>query len=203
MAGMLKSWFRSLRMKKYSSTLPTGLIPLRSIRSAVVMLDGTEPDCLRYSAMMETFFSRCGISVSFIYLDLRKIGRKTMVHACGREVLNRCDVDWLGVPKGMSKNISGRKRKACLFSAETGLFVDLISPSCFTSRFISSAVRAEFKIGTDAYSGNPYDLIITDRADDAGDCSENLPGNDKVASGNACDTPVKIIAICNFLKQII
>lgn len=182
---MLKSWIRNLRMKKYASKRPTGFLPLREIRTALVVLDGTEPECFRYSCMIEAFLQGYGVDVSFIFLDLRKTGRDTVVYACGREVINRKDINWLGIPKGIS---SGRG-KASLFSGETDLFINLAGSDDFTSRFISSAASAGFKVGISAYPGNPFDLVITD----------SDGGEDAVHH----DTPAKITAMCNLLDSII
>lgn len=197
---MLKSWFRNLRMKKYSSKRPTGLLPLRDIHTALALLDGTEPDCLRYSDRIEAFMQKYGIAVSFIFLDFRKIGKNTVVYACGREVMNRADIDWLGIPKGIAK----WRKKSVLLKPETDLFISFIGSDDFTSRFISSAVRAGFKIGVSTYQGNPFDLVITDEGDD---CPSGLPEDDSMKKSDACgnvpDTPAKIEAICNFLKRII
>ena len=173
---MLKSWFRNLRMKKYSSTLTTGLLPLRNIRSALILLDGTD-----------TFMLAHGIAVSFIYTDLRKIGKDTTVYACGHEVINRCDVDWTGMPD--------RKEKGRLFSSDVDLFADLTGSDDFTCRFISAAARAGFKIGTIAYPDNPFDLVIADQANAAG--SQDRPEEGTPA------TMSKIEAMFDFLNRIV
>lgn len=184
---MLKSWFRNLRMKKYSSTLPTGLLPLRKIRSALILLDGTDPGCLKFSERIETFMRAHGIAVSFIYTDLRKIGKDTTVYACGHEVINRCDVDWTGMPD--------RKGKGRLFSSDVDLFADLTGSDDFTCRFISAVARAGFKIGTVAYPGNPFDLVIADQANAAGPPARPEEGTPATMS--------KIEAMFDFLNRIV
>lgn len=192
---------RRAQLKKHASTLPTGLVPLRKINSALVIADGTVPDCVECVEKMSAFLKGCGIAVSAIYVDLRRIRKDTPVYVSGDNVLTRSRVNWYGKPK--------TKRTGHLFPAETGLLVNIRDSGDFTGDFISKTVRAVFKIGICDYPGNPFDLTVSGKtgADEAdGGFSGDSGAGEGPASGNPApvyDVPEKIDAICNFLKQIV
>ena len=43
MALFITAWFRRARLRKYSSRLATAFVPLHDIRTAIVILDGSDP----------------------------------------------------------------------------------------------------------------------------------------------------------------
>ena len=189
MAFFLTTWLRKHRLKKYASSRPTGFMPLGKIRTVLVIADGTEPECLKDTARLEAFFSGFGIVSSFIYTDLRKIGRDTIVYACGDNVITRRDTDWTGMPD--------LRRKGHLFSGDYDLLISLKDSAGFTEKFLAVTANAGFKIGTCAFHGHPFDLVIADRQEPDGQCI----GPDGIEK--TCSTSERIDAICNFLIKIV
>lgn len=191
MTFFLKIWLRNARLKKFSDKGPTGLLPLRNIRTAIVLVDGTEPGCRGYADRIGAFLKGNRIEVSFIYIDLRKISKGVEAFVEGENVISRKDVTWFGMPR--------MKRKGVLFLKEADLLVNLRDSDDFTGDFISKTVKARFRIGACAYKGNPFDLVISGRPSDTGEEPE----------GNVSDraeekqTLERIDAICNFLNQIV
>lgn len=190
MAFFLKTLFRKSRLKKYSSRTPTGFMPLRSIRSALVILDGAEPDCLRNGDRIGKYLGSHGISVSLVFVDLRKIRKTDTVYVSGDNVISRRNVNWFGMPK--------IKSKGNLFLVTADLMINLRATDDFTGDFMSRAVAAGFKIGTLAYPGNPFDLTVTGKEP----APETVPDGTTPPETRG-NTDEKIDAIYNFLKQIV
>lgn len=208
MAFFITTWFRRARLRKYSSHLPTGFLPLHAIHTALVVLDGSDPDCKACRDRMEKFMQRNGIAMSSVFVDLRKPDKNSVVYAAGENLVLRKDIGCFGIPG---------KKSMPLFSVETDLLVNLLSGSGFTGDFISRTVRARFKIGTCDYAGNPFDLVVTGKSSsdtaaagnmyrDNASADNGFRNNDGLPDERpayAHDTSEKIDAICNFLKQIV
>lgn len=189
MAFFLKTLFRKSRLGKYSYEKETGFVPMKEIRSVLIILDGTDPDCPGYEAKAAGFFRSRGVEVSSVFIDLRKYRKDTPVYVSGGNVVLRRHVNWFGMPK--------LKKKGDLFLKETDLLVNLRDSDDFTGDFISKSAKAGFKIGTCAYQGNPFDLIITGKEETAdlpeSDC-ENIAGK---------HIRERIDIMCKFLNQIV
>lgn len=190
MAFFLTELLRRVELKKHSSAVATGFIPLKDIRTALVILDGTDPRCLASRDAMEAFLRGYKIDPSFIFIDLRKRKKGVTVYASGDGLISRRYVNFFGMPR--------MKKKGHLFSSDFDLLINLRDSDDYTGNFISAAARARFKIGTRAYPGNPFDLTVT-----AGDY--DMPGEDAPDDGLVHENHIdeKIEAICNFLKQIV
>lgn len=184
MAFFLTTLLRKARLRKHASKLPTGLLPLRNVRSALVIADGTEPGCREYADRMTAFLKSNSVAVSVIFIDLRKIRKDTVVYVNGEGTITRRQVNWFGMPK--------LKKTGHLFSSEADLLINLRSIDDYTGDFISKAAKAKFKIGTCDYPGNPFDLIVSG-------AGVNADGDIGAVAGTAEKTD----AICSFLKQII
>ncbi len=188
MAFFLTELIRKSRLRKYGSRVRTGFVPLKNIRSALVILDGTEPDCIQCRKKMESFLKRNGVAVSFIYIDLRKKSGKSGFCVSGPEVLGRRDINAYGIPR--------MKRKGALFTGDADLLINLRDDADFTGDFISKVCKARFKIGTNAYPGNPFDLVITGR-------QPEVPEGEPVGEPEPKHTSERIDAVCNFLNRIV
>ena len=193
MAFFLTALIRRSRLKKYGSRVHTGFIPLKDLRSAMVVMDGTEPQCMQYGEKVEAFFKDNNIRTSFVYIDLRKISKGVEVFVRGEGVITRKDLSMAGIPK--------MKRTGKLFSGDVDLLVNLRDSGDFTGDFISKVSKAKFKIGVCPYPGNPFDLVITARSgaeDEAG-----TGGGGSLPEAEESRTAEKIDAVCNFLMKII
>jgi len=57
---------RIITLRKHCSTVPTGILPLSSVRRATVFVDSTDPDSDPTRYAVQHFFSSKGISVNII-----------------------------------------------------------------------------------------------------------------------------------------
>ena len=187
MAFFLKTWLRRHKLKKFSSTGKTGFVPLKEIRSVLLVLDGADPECRRYESMANEFFGKRGCRVSPVFIDLRRRRKDTPVYVEGENVISARLVNWFGLPV--------LKKTGRLFMNETDLLINLRESADFTGDFISKSSRAGFKIGTVAYPGNPFDLVIADQANAAGPPARPEEGTPATMS--------KIEAMFDFLNRIV
>lgn len=189
MAFFLTELIRKSRLKKCGSRILTGFLPLKDIRSAVVIIDGTEPSCIAHKEKVDAFCKRNGIAVSFIYIDLRKKSKDTEIFVAGDNVVTRKDMSIFGIPK--------MKRKGALFTGNADLLVNFRDSDDFAGDFISKVCKARFKIGACDYPDNPFDLVVAAKPAPENEVSESDAGT--------CDsrTSEKIDAVCSFLKKIV
>lgn len=172
----MKTWWRKWRLKKFSSRTPTGMIPLESIRSALVVLDASDPECLSDGDKMAEFLKKHKISTSLLFIDLRKRSKDNAIYVSGDNVITLRDVNWFGMPR--------MKKKGRLFQGRTDLLVNLRASDDFTGDFVSKVCDARFKIGTCEYEANPFDLVVT-------------------GYGHDGRISAKVDEICNFLNRIV
>ena len=72
----LGNLFRRHRLKKYSSPVTTGFVPLKDIRKAIVIIDAADPAYQECADTAESFFQGNGITVEIHYTDFRKSGNR-------------------------------------------------------------------------------------------------------------------------------
>lgn len=71
---------RKIALRKHISTVPTGLIPLKSIHRVTMLVDGMDTDSDSLRGMARRYFSSRGISLNTVFLQ-------------------RSEVNWHGLPK--------------------------------------------------------------------------------------------------------
>lgn len=153
----LGNLFRRHRLKKYSSPVTTGFVPLKDIRKAIVIIDAADPAYQECAGTAENFFKKNGITVEIHYTDFRK--------SCNRLP----DETWPG-----HQNAAGffRKRDISLFKMpkikkikeiiknDYDLLISLSPDNIFFMEFLTKIIRARFKTGRVVFSGEPFDLVI-------------------------------------------
>ena len=153
----LGNLFRRHRLKKYSSPVTTGFVPLKDIRKAIVIIDAADPAYQECAGTAENFFKRNGITAEIHYTDFRK--------SCNRLP----DETWPG-----HQNAAGffRKRDISLFKMpkikkikeiiknDYDLLISLSPDNIFFMEFLTKIIRARFKTGRVVFSGEPFDLVI-------------------------------------------
>ena len=72
---MFRKFFRKRRLRKDASTIRTGMIPLREIHSAAAVINIAEPGWDACLKSLAAFCKAGGISLSVLFIDLRKPGK--------------------------------------------------------------------------------------------------------------------------------
>ena len=152
-----KNLLRRRSLKKYASTVPTGILPLDRIRSAVVLLDVEDTSFDTCKNDIIVFFRDRGIKADIFFVDLRKLteGERLITSITGT-VLKK-DLNWFGRPS--------KEKIAQLSEPEPDLLISLFPKNDFPGEFMAKVSRARFKIGREQLPGNTFDLVIKDPAD--------------------------------------
>ncbi len=152
---MFRKFFRKRRLRKDASTIRTGMIPLREIHSAAAVINIAEPgwdDCLK---SLESFCKAGGISLSVLFIDLRKPGKGEETGSDRDRTITRKDINWFGRPD--------LKKAAIVTGHPTDLFLCLADDTSFCIEYLSRAAKARFKIGRKPFPDDPFDLIVAER----------------------------------------
>lgn len=155
---MFKRIFRKRRLKKDRSCIPTGLIPLRDIHSAAAVIDAAEAGWDSCVEKVKAFCKASGISLTVLFIDMRKPGKKAGNLPDRQLTITRRDINWFGRP---------RLKKAALVTGKpVDLFLCLVDDDSYCIEYLSKSAKAMFKVGRRPFDGDPFDLIV----------AESLPG---------------------------
>ena len=166
---MLKRFFRKRRLKKDASTIKTGLLPLKKIHSVTAVIDASEPgwdNCLK---TMEAFCKSSGISLSVLFIDIRKQDRGIATGPDRDRTVTRKDINWFGRPD--------LKKAALVTGGPVDLLLCLTDDASFCTEYLSKAVKARFKIGRKPFDGDPFDIIVAERLAETPDPEGDTMGN--------------------------
>lgn len=143
---------RRKALKKYAQTEPTGLLPLKSIHSAAVVLDVEFPGFEQCKKDSANFFAEKGIKVDTFFLDLRKLEKDEMLLTSIRNTIIRKDIGFYGMPRKDSIIMEGKSYD---------LLLCLTPKADFTALFIARYIKAKFKIGAVELPGNVFDMVVS------------------------------------------
>ena len=156
MFDFIKIFFRKNSLKKHSSTVPTGIVPLSEIRSYVAIIDVEEPSFDACKTAIMNFFRSHNIKGSVFFQDFRKIGSEDRLITSIQTTITKKDLDWIGRPSRYKLNV--------LEEQAPDLFISLVKNPDFAIEYMARTSKARFKIGRTQMSGNLFDLVISDPA---------------------------------------
>ena len=153
MFDIVKGFFRTRKLRKYASDLPTGILPLSEIRTVNVVIDVEEAgfDLLKEDIL--AWGRSCGVKVNIYFFDFRKLGKDELLLTTIDKTFIRKGLDWIGTPNIVKINT--------LMEEKSDLFISLIGNGDFPVEFMSKCVRARFKIGRHAFAGHAYDMVVS------------------------------------------
>lgn len=156
MFDFIKSFFRKRSLRKNSSTVPTGIVPLSGIRSYVAIIDVEDPSFDACKTAIMNFFRSHNIKGSVFFQDFRKIGSEDRLITSIQTTITKKDLDWIGRPSRYKLNV--------LEEQAPDLFISLVKNPDFAIEYMVRTSKAHFKIGRAQMSGNLFDLVISDPA---------------------------------------
>lgn len=133
-----KDMFRIIReflLRKNRSNVPSGLMPLKDVKSVAILVDMAAEDAAQVIADASAFFGKNGVQPEFISVK--------------PEELNR-----LGIPAKAKLDMI----KAC----RPDLFISLPDSNEFYIKYIQNCIHAPFKVGVGS-SDNSLSLVLTPR----------------------------------------
>lgn len=149
---MLKEFFQRRGLRKGASKLPTGLIPLREVRSAVVIIDVEDTSFSDCKEAVLSFFKDRKIKGDIFFFDFRKLSREERLITSITTTILRRDLGWYGKPR--------KEKVDLMLKGEPDMFISLIAQPSYALEYMASCSRARFKAGR---SDAPvFDLVLRD-----------------------------------------
>ena len=129
MVDSVKSFFRKKNLKKYSSTVPTGILPMDKVRSAVAFIDVEDTSFDACKIALQAFFRDYNIKGEIFFFDFRKIGNEERLITSITNTILKKDLDWSGKPN--------REKIDLMLGSEADLFISLIRSTDYTLEFMA------------------------------------------------------------------
>lgn len=150
----LAYFFRKKGLKKYGSTIKTGMIPLTSVQDVTVLLDSADRHMESSVKLINDFFRNAGIKPDIIYIDTRnKKARKKGAATDPIMTFERKDLNWYG-------RLKTRFLKSFM-EAHQDLYIDLTVRDDYPVVFMSKVIPAKFKVGCIQSRNTPFNLTVT------------------------------------------
>ena len=150
---MLKEFAQGRCLRKNASGVPTGIVPLRRVASAAVIIDVEDTGFDDCKNSVLSYFRGKGIKADVFFLDFRRLAKgERLITPISTTILRR-NLNWYGKPS--------RASAKTLLSLEPDLLVCLVPERTFTAEYLASATRARFKAGR--FQSPVFDMVY--RAD--------------------------------------
>ena len=153
MFGLIKNFIRKKRIAKYSSDVPTALLPMSQIRSAIVVIDVEEPGFDELKEDILAWGRATGVKVNLYFFDFRRLGKDELLLTSIQTTILRKELDWTDAPDV--------KKVTHLLEEQSDLFISMIDNGDFPIEFLSKCAKARFKIGRKGFDGHAYDMVVT------------------------------------------
>ena len=152
---VLKDAIRKSVLKKYSSTVPTSILPLSKISTAVAFIDVEDTSFNECKDALMSFFRANSIKGEIFFFDFRKIiSGERLITSITNTILKK-DLNWYGKPSD--------EKIAFLDSIpEPDVLISLLPGADFTAEFAARYCKARFKIGRVRLPGDVFDLVVSD-----------------------------------------
>ena len=144
----LKTSLRARALKKAASAVPTGIVPLGRVHSAVVFLPAGAEDSDRCAAGVLSFFKRKGIAVTVYALA----SSKGISAPEGTVLIAPRHLNFYGRLR--------RSRRVPAVVAGVDLFISLLDGDPFCVQYEAVRSGAAFKAGRVQLPGDVYDLVV-------------------------------------------
>lgn len=152
MQNMLKEYCQRQALKKGASPEPTGLLPLKCVRSAVVFIDVEDTSFNECKNEVLAFFRSHGIKGEVFFFDFRNLSKDERLITSITTTVLRKDLNWFGKPSN--------EKMQLLLQGEPDMFLSLVSAESYALEFMASCSRARFKVGRQ--DSKVYDLVFCD-----------------------------------------
>ena len=124
----------------------TAIAPLSKMKKAVVLLDSDDPQIEQTLKAIDKFFTPKGIEVKkyvFCFKEKKELTGCIPVYSYNRGIFGTI----ISRSKRVDRNVD--------------MFISLLSPDIWLSRYEASCSKAEFKIGRAQIKKDIYDFVLT------------------------------------------
>lgn len=153
MTCLIKEHFRKKMLERSRSDVPTGLLPLEQIQTAVAIVNMEEPAANLCKEELLSFFKKHDIQGEIFYLDFRKEAKDELQITSPQTTFRKKDLNWAGRPCPEKANY--------MRSHHPDLFISLVGKNNFPLQFLATCSQARFKIGRMQLPDQTFDLIVT------------------------------------------
>lgn len=154
---MCRNFFRRKRLKKDSFKDRTGFVALKDIHTVAAVMDAGIPEFEKCRKNLEKFCRDHNISLTLLYVDMRKFKKDVQMVTELQETVIRKDLNWTGRPDA--------SKTSAVLSKTYDLYICLVDSDSYCIEYISKCARARFKIGWKAFKGDPYDFVVSSSSD--------------------------------------
>ena len=144
--------FRKRKIRKFSSDVPTGFVPLDKISTVNVVIDVEEPgfDLLKEDIL--AWGKQNGLKVNIYFFDFRKLGKDELLLTSIQTTIIKKELDWIGTPD--------LNKTGALLNEQSDVFISMVDNGNFPIEFLSKCAKARFKIGRCGFEGHAYDMVM-------------------------------------------
>lgn len=154
MFEFVKDFLRRHSLKKYSSKVESGIIPLSEVHSAIAVIDVEDTSFDQCKNEMLLFFRKHKIHGEVFFFDFRKLGEgERLITSINGTVLKK-DLNWFGRPSEEKINL--------MLQNEPELFISVLDNTDYPIEFMARVSTAKFKIGRRQLPDNVFDLVVSD-----------------------------------------
>jgi len=157
MLEFAQEFLRKRSIKKLHSTIPTGIVPLKDIHSAVIFIDVEDTSFDECKILVQSFLRDYDIKGEIFFFDFRKLGDGERLITSITGTILKKDLNWFGKPSNEKLRLMNVNKP--------DLFISLINRTDFTLEVVAACSQARFKIGRQQLPGNIFDMVILDPAD--------------------------------------
>ena len=153
MLDPVKNLIRRQCLKKNASPVPTGITPLKDIRSAVAFIDVEDTSFHDCKNRILSFYRSHNLKGEIFFFDFRKLGEGERLITSITTTILKKDLNWFDKPD--------KEKVSIMFAGEPDLFISLIDKDDFPIEYMAKVCRAKFKIGRKQLPGETFDMIFT------------------------------------------
>ncbi len=150
----IKDFFRKKSLRKHRSTVPTMIMPLGQIRSAVAFIDVEDTSFDTCKQALMAFYRENNIKGEIFFFDFRKLGEGERLITSITTTVLKSDLNWFGKPKKEKMDLMSESRPDA--------FISLMKSDQYPLEYMAACSEAKFKIGRKQLAGNVFDLVISD-----------------------------------------
>ena len=154
MANPLANILRRQALKKFKSPVPTGLLPLSQIHTAVSFIDVEDTTFDECKEAILSFYKANDIKGDIFFFDFRKIASDELLITSIQTTILKRDLNWIGKPK--------KEKVDLMLDSKPDLFISLIKGDKFPIEFMASCSNARFKVGRTQVRDKVFDLVISE-----------------------------------------
>lgn len=152
--GFYKKFLQRRSLRKDSSAVPTGLLPLSKIASMTVIMDAEKRDFEECKNDIAYFCRLHNIRFKIFVLNIERIDSGERLITSITNTILRKDLAWRGTFK--------EEKQHLLFASPSDMLVVLTECVQFPLEYLVKCSRSRFKVGRVQLPGEPYDLLVTD-----------------------------------------